>query len=444
MVNDKGHSIDDLFANQLADNEAPVRETVWEGIAAEMENDRLRKKVIWARFTAAASILLLVGFGVWFWWGNGRMQTTAPQFAQGNIITLPQVNAGGSSATQGLSKPGILFSGGRGSALAQMPLRNRTQQSDVQKQLRTMFVDQMGSNVPAEWTPPARGSKPTIRKAVLFNGMVPRDARVFGGEALEEMPRRTTTEDAVGYEADVIEEVYSAADFQFDNTEKKEETTRSKRWALGGNFSPDYTLASQVPIQNSTDISARTGSRAFLDPAAAEQTPTEMVTAYTTGLNLGYNVSERIGVQSGIFYQNRSSTTAGALDATGKIETLNSEFNLSMVEVPVLVKLDVIEKEKFSYYVSSGVSANLLWGYDNTLSNQEGQVAARLVSPEERKFDPAQGNLLLRTGVQYKVLDKLSLNLEPGLRYGIVSNRFAFAGDHPMQFSLNTGMNFHF
>jgi len=216
------------------------------------------------------------------------------------------------------------------------------------------------------------------------------------------------------------------------------------RWALGGNFSPDYTFSSQVPVQNYQTLAAGNGSRTFRDPAAAEQTSTEMVTAYTTGLNVGYEISDGVGVQSGVLYQNRASSTAGTVSSFGKIEPYNADFNLSMIELPVMVKLDVVEKEKFSYYVSSGVSANLLWGYDNTLSNENGQVTARLSSPEERKLEPAQGNVLVRTGVRYNLANRLSLNLEPGLRYGFASSRLAFAGDNPVQISLNTGMNFHF
>lgn len=443
MGNNKDHIIDELFSQHLDQAEAPVRESVWEGIAAEMENDRLRKKVVWARFTAAASVLLLLGLGTWFLWGGDTFNATPARFTTENIISLPLEKDDPAAST----RSGLAFSNVQspaGGMLSQLPLRTSNSDNPL-KRIQNMFIDQFGTESLREIQAARNNAaSPALRKFEDFQGLTSRSvlfpAQLDLNPALLErieMPEPTETQPT-----------YNAEDFSFDFGKEEDEQSNglNKRWALGGTFSPDYIFSGQVPVQNDQTLSnASIASREILDPAAAEQASTEMISAYSTGFNIAYDISPRVGVQTGVLYQNRSSSSSNqSVNALGKTQTVSSEFSLDMVEVPVLVKLDVVEKDNFSCYVKSGVSANLLWGYDNTLSNQEGAVTARLSSPEDRVLSPAQGNVLLQTGIRYNFLDKLSMNFEPGLRYGILHNRFAFSGDHPMQISLSTGMSYHF
>lgn len=475
MGNEKIHLIDQLFNQHLSEAEAPVRDNVWEGISAQMENGRLRKKILFARITAAASLLLLLGIGTWMLWGNGPQQQQ--QFAAGNIISLPQAGPEDGIASTPLpanNVPALQFSANSNRLLGSFPRAGFNLQPstspkvapapDSRSNLSQFFIDQHGS-------PNRIGKTLPVAKSVSQNSSKIEEKAVFAAvdadvvempveeengdvvkengtadQLLDKTPELQNLESIMAQKRNqkdkmelspLVDEMFGANDAQEDSPE----SPSFNRFSVGGSFSPDYTFATTAPIQE-----ANPNSRSFKlqDPADADQTNSEFVTAFSTGLNVGYRVSERLGLQSGVVYMNRTSNTTSELDAFGKTDSYNSSFSVSFVEVPLLVQYDLVSRDNFSYYVSSGMSANLLWDYDNTLTNPEGRVAARVLSSEERKFQPTQANLLLRTGVRYNILDNLSLNIEPGLRYGILSNKYAFANGNPLALSLSTGAAFNF
>jgi hypothetical protein len=51
---------------------------------------------------------------------------------------------------------------------------------------------------------------------------------------------------------------------------------------------------------------------------------------------------------------------------------------------------------------------------------------------------------LLSTGLRYRILDRLNLQVEPGMRYGVVTNEYAFSQSRPISLNLLTGLNYHF
>lgn len=475
MGNEKIHIIDQLFSQELSEAEAPVRDTVWEGIAAQMENGRLRKKIAFARFTAAASLLLLLGFGVWFFWNQ---QPSTQQFTSGNIISLPQDGSEGGLATSSVqpgNNAGLRFQNFSKHLLSGILPQIVEDESDSNKQskksrLDNFFVDQFGTpdiikNKTALNTVPIKSvSQENIAEDLQTNTVFVEEKSDFikvPAEVIFRPEEKTTasipTPPVKDPEFQKLETIMAAkkeekkkmelsplVDEMFGNNGDQESSPESpsfNRFSIGGAFSPDYAFAATSPVQE-----ANPASRSFnlRDPANADQANSEFVSAYSTGINFGYKVSERVGIQSGLTYSNRTSSTTSELDAFGKTDNYNSSFSVSFIELPLLVQYDLVSRENFSYYVSSGVSANLLWDYDNTLSNTDGQIAARVSSPDERKLQPSQANLLLRTGVKYQVLKHLSLNVEPGLRYGVLSNKYAFSDGKPFSLSLSTGASYNF
>ena len=475
MGNEKIHIIDQLFNQHFAEAEAPVRGAVWEGISAQMENSRLRKKVRFAWITAAASFLLLMGFGTWMFWGN---EPAEQQFAQGYTIPTPQANTSGNTAANSVSSDSnanLQFNPNLAQHLGTFPRAGFraltaspndpqvTPDKSPKTNLSIFSVNQYGR-------PNRIGNTQPMEKATSLNTSV-EDKAVFAeldahaeevpvveeknavdaydgavGNGLQMTPELQHLESIMAQNrkkkpamelSPLVDEMFGGNDTQADQPE----SPSFKRFSLGGAFSPDYAFATTAPVQEGNP-----SSRSFRlqDPADADQTNTDFVSAFSTGINFGYKVSQRVGLQSGVTYSNRTSNTTSELDAFGKTDSYNSSFTVSFVEVPLLVQYDLVSRDNFSYYVSSGMSASLLWDYDNTLSNPEGRVAARILSPEERKLQPTQANLLLRTGVRYNILDNLSLNIEPGIRYGVLSNKYAFANGNPLALSLSTGASFNF
>jgi hypothetical protein len=46
--------------------------------------------------------------------------------------------------------------------------------------------------------------------------------------------------------------------------------------------------------------------------------------------------------------------------------------------------------------------------------------------------------------LRYRIHNNLSLQLEPGLRYGLLTNEYAFSQTKPLSMSLTTGLNYRF
>ena len=483
MANDEKHIIDRLFSDGLSEAESPVGKDLWKGIAGQMETQRLRKQVFVARITAAASLLLLLGLSTWFFVSRSFTNEVSSNFTVGEVISLPfevedpgtrQLFAAETPSEDASTTPTVLDNPSELPPLAE----NRKAGLD----LSNFFVDQYGRtalsnrvsnngargnglsnaapseemtlavNTDIDPVVPAEDAIQDEQMTVLADNSLQEDNAVAGDLEKVELPiyqgypLAGSVASLVSLEEidNMLEdnshsEALVASAFDFG---KKEEKGSDSRWSFGGAFAPDYSFSTASPLQNQLNNASR--SVELQDPAEADKTASSLVTAFTTGVNLAYQVSERVGLQSGVFYSNRRSTTSSDLSSFGQPLLLNSNFSLNQLEIPMLVQYSLIKNDHLDYYVSSGVSANLLWNYNNSITNGQGQVAARVVSDEENTLQPSQGNFLLRTGIRYRLFKKVSLNLEPGMRYGILTNKYSFANGKPVSLSLNSGVNYHF
>lgn len=448
MGNFDSDKIDQLFSGHLADAVYDAPESAWEKISAEMEKDRLKRKVFFARMTAAASILLVLGLGTWMFVRD--FGSAAPQYWTGNVITLPGTANSGNLSPAPATFQAVNPSAGNASAgvalqTAPAPSPAHAQQTPVRLaastnssvDLRNLFIDQFGPvkgqsvALPSLDAPrrspadiPVQETSSSYDEALLA-------ARVR--EMIAENPELTTAvqEDA---RAIVLEDLGKPDDGS--------QSKRKTKWNLGGAFSPDYTLAFQSPVQD--QVNTRTRSLKLQDPVEAEKETTDFVTAFSTGMQVGVDLSDRLSLQSGLMYSRRTSSDASQLDTFDKVESFNSEFNLNLLEIPVTMRYNLISKDNFNYYLASGLSTHLLWNYQNTLTDEEGAVNARVISDDQSTLRPSQANLLLSTGVRYNLLDKLSMNLEPGIRYGFLNSKYSFNQNNGVTFSLSSGINYHF
>ena len=484
MANDEKHIIDRLFSDGLSEAESPVGKDVWKGIAAQMETQRLRKQVFMARITAAASLLLLLGLSTWFFVSRSFTNEVPSNFTVGEVISLPfevedpgarQLFAAETPSEDASTAPTVLDNP------SELPPLAESRKAGLD--LSNFFVDQYGRNglsnratndgsrsnglsniAPTEETTfavnthiidpvsPAEQALQDEQATTLADNSVQEDNTIPGDLEKVDLPiyqgypLAGSVASLVSLEEidNMLEdnshsEALVASSFDFGN---KEEKSSNSRWSFGGAFAPDYSFSTSSPLQNQLNQASR--SVELQDPAEADKTPSSLVTAFTTGVNLAYQVSERVGVQSGVFYSNRRSTTSSDLTSFGQPLILNSNFSLNQLEIPMLIQYSLVKNDHLDYYVSSGVSANLLWNYNNSITNDQGQVAARVVSDEDNTLQPSQGNFLLRTGIRYRLFKKVSLNLEPGMRYGILTNKYSFANGKPVSLSLNSGVNYHF
>ncbi len=93
----KKQSIDTLFADKLQQAEIAPRAEAWEKLQSKMA--KKETKMVWlplVRWSAAASVALLIGLGVWFM--NDAQQPNAPTLAQTKtqpqkIVSVPKIEA---------------------------------------------------------------------------------------------------------------------------------------------------------------------------------------------------------------------------------------------------------------------------------------------------------------------------------------------------------------
>jgi opacity protein-like surface antigen len=166
--------------------------------------------------------------------------------------------------------------------------------------------------------------------------------------------------------------------------------------------------------------------------------------AYSTAVRASFELNDRWSLRSGLSYINRQSSTSAVVNSFGKVDAYQSTLNLSSMEIPLAVRFNVIANKHFDYYVTSGVSGTFLLHYDNTQVTSAGKIAARRSSDVNDAFKPSQGSLLLSTGLKYRIFDRLNLQVEPGIRYGLLTNEYAFSQSRPVSMNLLTGLNYHF
>lgn len=101
---------------------------------------------------------------------------------------------------------------------------------------------------------------------------------------------------------------------------------------------------------------------------------------YTVGLLLGYQVSPKLSIEAGAFWDKKDYYTAGRFVDSAKLKMpLHSKLNqvtgyCTMVEIPVNIKYNVLNKKKQALYVVAGASSYLMqneeYNYNYTRYNR--------------------------------------------------------------------------
>jgi outer membrane protein W len=426
-------NVDGLFARGLQSAEVKAPDGVWQGIADAMETDRLRKKVLWARLTAAASILLLLGFGAWYFLvgrvhiqeqGMAPAQTFA---AHRNVQTLAkhataELCPDETQPQVGGVLPLQMFAGKQVRKGAAYPRHI----APLLKKLQLRRIERVHSDAATPLRPemglPAMAFEPDFQRSVLDQPQ-PSPLRVNEQFASQYPDReKPKTDRGFGDEA------------EYDGPQ-------ARAFTLGGTASPDFSFASQTPV--SLAKVAPSSKNALPEDAVTASRRSTPSTAFTTGMRFGYALSDHLGIQTGLLYTRRSTERDHAITQTGQAQAVETHFDLNSLEIPATIKYNIIDRPKFDYYVNSGVSATLFMNYKQSLVTETG-VSKQVLSDQNDLGSPAQANLIASTGVQVKLGERVSMNIEPGLRYGLFVTDYSFTQRHPLSFNAFSGINYHF
>jgi hypothetical protein len=268
---------------------------------------------------------------------------------------------------------------------------------------------------------------------------------------------------------------------------EKIEKEKKSKWMIGGDFTPLYSYRS-ISKSNSN-----------YDAAYYNSVESPMMT-YTGGLNLQYKALGRLSIQAGVYYSSMGQSldymtvysnnaydmvaeeykdrfvnsyeidnSAGAISfktsyviidelaarvndmssnkgfvntADPVFQDLDAEIQQSFkyIEVPVILRYKLIDKE-IDFNIIGGIGANFLIGNDVILSYGN----TKEVIGETKGVDPVNYSGSFGFGIEYPLMKRIKLKLEPSIKYYLNSiNSNSSIDSHPYSIGIYTGINYTF
>ncbi|ROI01348.1 PorT family protein [Chryseobacterium sp. G0240] len=157
----------------------------------------------------------------------------------------------------------------------------------------------------------------------------------------------------------------------------------------------------------------------------------------TFGLSLYYNLGKKWGIGTGLNYTKLVSD----LHSGSAANYIKGQQTVHYIGVPVQVNYNVIQKGRFTGYVTGGglvekpISGNLTTTY---IVNDE----VKETSKERLDHKPLQFSVNTAVGLQLKVIDRFGIYAEPGIGYHFKDDRSpnTIYKEKPLQFNLKFGV----
>lgn len=255
-----------------------------------------------------------------------------------------------------------------------------------------------------------------------------------------------------------VDEIFNAtknelSDKYADNNQPKLQTRKSKKWMLSmltGNVSsnsseqtfPGYTSISGSPMAFSDVWVSGTESDPLTELLLANQSKEVEARIrhkipVTLGLSMYYNVGKRWGIGTGINYTKLTSE----LHSGSNSNYIKGDQSVHYVGIPVQINYNVIQKGRFTGYVTGGilaekaVSGKLKTKY---IVNDEVQE----IQEERINIKPVQFSVNSAVGLQVKIIDKIGIYAEPGIGYHFRndSQLNTIYKEKPLNFNMKFGI----
>jgi len=238
-----------------------------------------------------------------------------------------------------------------------------------------------------------------------------------------------------------------------DNNKAKISGRQSKKWMLSmltGNVSsnasdqkfPGYASISGSPMTFSDMWISGTDPDPLTEVLLANQSKEVEARIrhkipVTFGLSMYYNLGKRWGIGTGINYTKLTSE----LHSGSTSNYIKGEQSIHYIGIPVQVNYNVIQKGRFTGYVTGGVLAEkAVAGKLRTkyIVNDEVQ------DTQEEKLDvkPVQFSVNSAVGLQVKIIDKIGIYAEPGIGYHFKNNSElnTIYKEKPLNFNMKFGI----
>lgn len=444
MSTNREHKVDRLFREGLGEGNVPPPVTVWRNVAAEVATPRRRRRggLIFFFYGAAAAGLFAAIAISQGWFQSTPIDSNtvfANQYSginSGKVAEIPCAPEDNSDVHY-TENPSPVLKNQFGSQNRQVSnfrstqnggsdglLVNHSPQSEEVRQVEIVVTPE--TDFPKDYIP-GKANKSNIKDFLYMP-----DGWKENSEKHKTFAQKPNLEKSLTPNPDLQTPL---------------QKTSSSSWMIAGNFAPDFSVAGSpsadrnIANENSANLGA---SSADFESLSESSTRNRSVTAYSTGLRVGFAPVNRVQVQTGLNYANRTGEVP--LEGDAALATFNASdavsiFSQKMLEVPLLARYEVISGKNLRYFVSSGMSAQWLLKSSEFVyldGREFGQDAP------EKTNAPEQINLILGTGIEFLPVERIGLQIEPMLRYGIMQVSYPDQSGNPLGLSLNTGFNIHF
>lgn len=204
---------------------------------------------------------------------------------------------------------------------------------------------------------------------------------------------------------------------------------------IGFNFSPDYGSRTLKNNDGSSSSNLVIKSRNDIEVAKF---------GFTTGLNVCFNLSQLVGLETGIQFSNKGFKTKNQdlvyFPPNPSLPTkAKTNYTYEYIGIPLKAKFS-FGKDKIQFLSSIGFMTNFLLNVKQTniyeYSNGKTEKKKQTSASGFKKVDISP---MVSVGIVYKLNNKIHLLAEPTFRYGVLKTKEAPVTENLWSAGLNFG-----
>lgn len=455
----KKQKIDEVFSARFQNYQEEVPPYIWDNINQKLHSSK-KKKILFVVRAVAASAAIFIAFTAGYFFSNFHANNLAEQ---NNEITISNSNQ---IVPESSSKDIIPVTSIKKKSAVQDVVNKKDKiafEDDLQLSLteNETYDNNNHNNAPDIPTINADQNETSFMEYITKLNFI----------ELE----RQAIEKSICYPENILI-AYVESESQIDESKLKDEINK---WLLGGNMAANYSYRDITGSSNNSNSE-------MLYSDSYDKNIEKGVITYSGGVNVGYQISKRINVFSGVYYseigqmseniqidenQSRASESLNINSSAGKVNTNISSFNLvnsmstdfhplpisydtetlksntistdfyqsfEFIEIPVIVKYKVIDK-KIDLNLIGGFSTNFLIDNNAYLDYENEKYSIG----ETENIENTNFKTTIAIGVEYEIGSNFSLNVEPTFKYFINSIN-SESSVHPFTMGVFTGINYKF
>jgi opacity protein-like surface antigen len=226
----------------------------------------------------------------------------------------------------------------------------------------------------------------------------------------------------------------------FTSFSQSQDSVKTKKFAIGLVFSPDYCYRTLKPDASSA-----------AQYAASYRNGNELSKfGLTTGLGFLFHMNRRLTFETGIFYSDKGEKSKDIdLGPPGQDpligQSMNATWHYRYLDIPVQINYFLLTK-RFKLFVTGGVSMNIFLSEKVTqhMNFSDGHTTTTTNTVLNPGFIPLNFAAVAGLGASYDLNKHFTLRLEPVFRHSITTIIDAPVKGFLYSAGLNTGLYYQF